>query len=73
MDKKYLGLCGYERANFFKKYIGEGKKILDIGCGAGEIAQFYSKNNQITGIDFNQNKKEQFVERTGGGIYSCRY
>ena len=40
-------------ANQFKKYIGLNKKVLEVGCGTGQLANFFSigTNNQIVGLD----------------------
>ena len=40
-------------ANQFKKYIGLNKKILEVGCGTGQLANYFSigTNNEIVGLD----------------------
>jgi len=49
-----------EKSNFtykiilktFDKYINKNEKILDIGCGSGSLAIYYtSKGNRVVGID----------------------
>ncbi|MBQ9072494.1 MAG: 23S rRNA (uracil(1939)-C(5))-methyltransferase RlmD [Bacilli bacterium] len=51
--------------NKVKEYVGSNKQVLDLYCGTGSIGIFVSKNNNILGIelnedaikDANQNKK----------------
>ena len=40
-------------ANSFKKFIGQNKKVLEIGCGTGQLSIFFSigTNNKIVGLD----------------------
>tara|TARA_Y100000816_G_scaffold288579_1_gene273401 strand:- start:2990 stop:3889 length:900 start_codon:yes stop_codon:yes gene_type:complete len=40
-------------ANQFKKYIGLNKKVLEVGCGTGQLANYFSigTNNEIVGLD----------------------
>jgi ubiquinone/menaquinone biosynthesis C-methylase UbiE len=35
-----------------------GKKILDLGCGTGRYATRLAKNNNVTGVDFNNEMLE---------------
>lgn len=37
------------------KEIKKGSKILDAGCGTGEMACFLSQFGEVTGIDFSEN------------------
>jgi len=36
------------------KLVGENKKVLDVGCGHGELLELLQKNNDVVGIDFNK-------------------
>ena len=40
-------------AKKFKNFIGFKKKVLEVGCGTGQLANFFSigTNNQIVGLD----------------------
>ena len=40
-------------AKQFKKFIGLKKKVLEVGCGTGQLANYFSigTNNQIVGLD----------------------
>ncbi len=37
----------------FKKFIGQNKKVLEVGCGTGQLSIFFSigTNNKIVGLD----------------------
>jgi ubiquinone/menaquinone biosynthesis C-methylase UbiE len=39
-----------------KKYIIQGEKVLDLGCGNGRLYEFFSgRNIDYTGVDFSEN------------------
>tara|TARA_Y100000741_G_scaffold355312_1_gene330585 strand:- start:320 stop:1219 length:900 start_codon:yes stop_codon:yes gene_type:complete len=40
-------------ASQFKKFIGFNKKVLEVGCGTGQLANYFSigTNNQVVGLD----------------------
>lgn len=40
--------------NKIKDYVGENKNVLDLYCGTGSISIFISKNNNILGIELNE-------------------
>ena len=43
-----------ERGPQFKKWVGTNKKILDIGCRDGKLTSNYLQENEIIGIDIDQ-------------------
>ena len=45
-DKNYL-------AKIFKNFVGFNKKVLEIGCGTGQLSAYFAigTNNQIIGLD----------------------
>lgn len=49
----------------YAKIIGEmvGKKILDIGCGAGTISRYLVERNEVHGLDSSQAAVEQARKR----------
>jgi glycosyltransferase involved in cell wall biosynthesis len=42
----------YSSHYFFRKLVGQGNEVLDIGCGEGFFASTIANNNRIVGIDF---------------------
>jgi len=41
----------YSSHYFFRKLVGKGNEVLDIGCGEGFFASTIANNNSIVGID----------------------
>jgi 2-polyprenyl-3-methyl-5-hydroxy-6-metoxy-1,4-benzoquinol methylase len=54
-----------ERGEFLRKYIGEGKTVLDIGCRDGQLTSNYSLNNYVTGVDIDSEALNLAKERLG--------
>lgn len=51
-DKREMGGYYPEKINFFLEFVGQGKRILDVGCNDGYIASLLLKqNNEVHGID----------------------
>lgn len=50
--KKDASAFGHLRGEIFAKWIGKGKKILDLGCRRGEVTAGYVFGNQATCLDF---------------------
>ncbi len=46
--------CHGKRAPYLQKWIGKGKKILDLGCRDGQLTQFFSKENTVLGVDIDR-------------------
>ncbi len=44
-------LLGDLRGGFLKERIGNGKKVLDIGCRDGALTSYFAENNDVLGID----------------------
>lgn len=44
-------ILGEERGAFLQKHIGQGKKVLDIGCRDGTLTKFYKDGNDVLGLD----------------------
>jgi len=44
-----------ERADYFKNWIGKGKRILDIGCRDGTLTRHYCSGNEVVGVDIDLN------------------
>ena len=49
LEKGNKNILAYQ----FKKFIGLKKKVLEVGCGTGQLANYFSigTNNQIVGLD----------------------
>lgn len=56
---------GAERGQLFARWIGVGKKILDLGCRDGALTEFYSHGNDIVGVDIDKEALEQCHKRLG--------
>lgn len=54
-------IFGKERGELFAKWLGQGKKILDLGCRDGALTKYYVRGNEILGLDIDQ-----------GGLEICR-
>jgi len=50
-----IGLYGRERAEIFSKWLGKGKKILELGCRDGSLTKLFAEGNKITGVDIDKN------------------
>jgi len=53
LNKRGAGfsLLKEERGNIFRKHIGTGKKILDLGCRDGALTNTFMEGNKVTGAD----------------------
>ena len=49
---------GKQRGEIFSKFIGKGKKVLDLGCRDGTITKFYTEGNEVIGIDIDRTALE---------------
>ncbi len=63
---KYDYLYGDDqRKDLFVKLVGKGNKILEVGCRAGNLTQFFKDGNEVTGVDVDRNALKLFEERLG--------
>lgn len=46
--------CHGARGSYLKKWVGTGKKVLDLGCRDGMLSAFYAEGNDCTGVDIDQ-------------------
>jgi SAM-dependent methyltransferase len=46
--------CHGKRGPYLQKWIGTGKKVLDLGCRDGMLTRFFSENNEVTGVDIDR-------------------
>ncbi len=56
--RRGMSLLKDERGNFLKEKIGVNKKVLDIGCRDGVLTETYYKNNEILGVDIDEEALE---------------
>jgi len=61
-----IGLYGRERAEIFSKWLGKGKKILELGCRDGSLTKLFAEGDKITGVDIDKNALELFEKNLGG-------
>jgi len=54
-------IFGKERGELFAKWLGQGKKILDLGCRDCALTKYYTQGNEVLGLDIDQ-----------GGLEICR-
>ncbi len=57
--------CHGRRGPYLQKWIGKGKKVLDLGCRDGMLTEFYREGNDVTGVDIDQKALELIHERLG--------
>ncbi len=50
--------CHGERGPYLKEWIGEGKRILDLGCRDGMLTQSFAAGNEIVGADIDRHALE---------------
>jgi 2-polyprenyl-3-methyl-5-hydroxy-6-metoxy-1,4-benzoquinol methylase len=64
-----IGLYGRERAEIFSKWLGKGKKILELGCRDGSLTALFAEGNEVVGADIDQNALELFEKNLGSKGY----
>ena len=57
--------CHGARGTYLQQWIGQGKKVLDLGCRDGMLTAFYAKGNQVEGVDIDR-EALNLVERKLG-------
>jgi len=46
--------CHGARGPYLQRWIGTGKKVLDLGCRDGMLTRFYAADNDVTGVDIDR-------------------
>ncbi len=64
-----IGLYGRERAEIFSKWLGKGKKILELGCRDGSLTALFAGGNEVVGADIDPNALELFEKNLGSKGY----
>ena len=55
--------CHGERGPYLKKWIGTGKKVLDLGCRDGMLTSSYAFGNEVLGVDIDRKALELSAEK----------
>lgn len=50
--------CHGKRGTYLQRWIGSGKRVLDLGCRDGMLTRFYSKENTVLGVDIDRKALE---------------
>lgn len=58
-----------ERITFIVEKIGKGNKVLDLGCRYGELTSYYEKENEVIGVDIDENALKICEHRLGIKTY----
>ncbi len=66
-DRSVVGLnkSARLRAELFAGWVGTGKRLLEIGCGAGALLELYAAGNRVTGLDVDKPALEECGRRLG--------
>jgi SAM-dependent methyltransferase len=43
--------CEPERSELFRSWVGNGRRVLDLGCRTGALARAYLDGNEVVGVD----------------------
>ncbi|MES2273936.1 MAG: class I SAM-dependent methyltransferase [Chlamydiota bacterium] len=57
--------CDGARIPYLKKWIGQNKRVLDLGCRDGMLTQGYRPGNEIIGVDIDQKALRIIQENLG--------
>lgn len=57
--------CHGKRGPYLHQWIGEGKRVLDLGCRDGMLTAFYAKGNEVLGVDIDAKALEIAKDRLG--------
>jgi 2-polyprenyl-3-methyl-5-hydroxy-6-metoxy-1,4-benzoquinol methylase len=52
-----------KRSQLFKKWMGENKKVLDMGCRDGILTRHFIGQNEVTGLDIDKQALEACREK----------
>jgi 2-polyprenyl-3-methyl-5-hydroxy-6-metoxy-1,4-benzoquinol methylase len=57
--------CHGARIPYLQQWIGQGKKVLDLGCRDGMLTAGYAEGNEVLGIDVDQHALKLAEQRLG--------
>ena len=58
MNRYGLAVLGDIRGPMFRDWIGQGRRVLDIGCRDGALTRWYVPHNEVTGVDVDRHALE---------------
>lgn len=50
--------CHGQRGDFLQKWIGQNKKVLDLGCRDGALTRYFIPKNEVVGVDIDRKALE---------------
>ncbi len=57
--------CHGARIPLLKKWIGQGKRVLDLGCRDGMLTEGFYEGNEVVGVDIDQRALEMCRKKLG--------
>jgi SAM-dependent methyltransferase len=54
--------CGPERSALFRKWVGAGARVLDLGCRFGALTRSYVDGNEVVGVDVDRRALDRAAE-----------
>ena len=63
--KTEFSILEKERGELFSQWIGTGKKVMDIGCRDGTLTRYFTKGNEVLGVDIDPTMLESAKKRLG--------
>jgi ubiquinone/menaquinone biosynthesis C-methylase UbiE len=54
-----------ERRETLVRLIGQGRRVLDVGCRSGSFTRHYCKGNDVVGVDVDRDAIDLFREQLG--------
>lgn len=57
--KSEFSILEKERGALFSQWIGKGKRVLDIGCRDGTLTKYFSRGNDVLGVDIDPKMLEK--------------
>lgn len=57
--------CHGQRLPYIQRWIGSGKRVLDLGCRDGMLTQGYMQGNEVLGVDIDRTALELAEKKLG--------
>ncbi len=57
--------CHGSRGVYLQRWIGRGKKVLDLGCRDGMLTSFFAEGNEVIGVDIDRKALEISQKKLG--------